>query len=274
MRRIILLCCLLPLLGNGKADGKKDSEQPGQTPDVHVNSPAERRPNPDASSGDRVYTVSVVNDNSWHFWLPLGFTAAVAIGGFYSIRLLWRQTVASTKAANAASLSAEAVLNGERAWLIVNLDALSTESFLKRVRTEGERATRELKLAIKNVGRTPSQISSISARAVLVEYGSAAREEPEYGPAENWAGRLLVPMDSVGHFVMIETEYQMTELYQQMSSGQMTIFVYGYVRYADVYGRAHETCFGLRRRLKWSNAALGPTILDEQFGPPEYNSAT
>jgi hypothetical protein len=158
-----------------------------------------------------------------HFWLPLGFTATVAIGGFYSIRLLWRQTVASTKAANAASLSAEAVLNGERAWLVVNLEALSTESFLKRVRTEGERATRELKLAIKNVGRTPAQISSISARATLLEYGSAAREEPEYGPAEQWAGRLLVPMDSFGHFVMIETEYQMTELYQQMSSGQMTI---------------------------------------------------
>jgi hypothetical protein len=149
MNRIVLLCCLVALLGNGKADGKRDNEEPVRTTTSPSVSPAEHRPGPSVSSGDRVYKVSMLNDNSWHFWLPLAFTAVVAIGGFYSIRLLWLQTEATTKAANAASLSAEAVLHGERAWLIVNLDALSTESFLKRVRTEGERATRELKLAIK-----------------------------------------------------------------------------------------------------------------------------
>jgi|ERR1700723_3573441 hypothetical protein len=45
---------------------------------------------------------------------------------------------------------------------------------------EGERAARELKLTIKNTGVSPAQLQAVSARAVLQEYGSPARENPKY----------------------------------------------------------------------------------------------
>ena len=77
---------------------------------------------------------------------------------------------------------------------------------------EGERAARELKLTIKNIGVSPAQLQAVSAREVLQEYGSPARENPKYGEEETPATRLLVPNDSIGHFVQIETDYNMALL--------------------------------------------------------------
>ena len=213
-----------------------------------------------------IYTVSVLNDSSWHFWLPFGFNVLVAVGGFISVYFLYRQT-------RAAALNAEAVLRSQRAWLLVNAEALDVNSYRNRLKMDGERAAREIKLAIRNVGVTPAQLQAISARAVLQEYGSLAREEPEYGPEQAPATRLLVPNDSIGHFVQIETEYNMIELFQRMAPGELTILIYGYARYADVYGREHRASFGLRRRLKWENTAFAPTVVDEHW-PASYNAAT
>jgi len=213
-----------------------------------------------------VYTVSVLNDDSWHFWLPFGFNVLVALGGFISVYLLYRQT-------KAATMNVEAILRGQRAWLLVKPEPLDVSSYRSRIKMEGERAVRELKLAIKNVGVTPAQLQAISARAVLQEYGSPAREEPKYGEEQTPATRLLVPNDSIGHFVQIETDYSMSDLSQRMSSGEFTILIYGYARYLDVYEREHRVSFGLRRRLKWENAALTPTVVDDNW-PPNYNAAS
>jgi hypothetical protein len=213
-----------------------------------------------------VYTVSVLNDNSWHFWLPFGFNVLVALGGFISVYFLYRQT-------KAATLNVEAVLRGQRAWLLVRPEPLDVNSYRNRIKMEGERAARELKLTIKNVGVSPAQLQAVSARAVLQEYGSPARENPKYGEEQTPATRLLVPNDSIGHFVQIETDYNMSELFQRMASGEFTIVIYGYARYLDVYDREHRISFGLRRRLKWENAALAPTVVDDNW-PPDYNAAT
>lgn len=213
-----------------------------------------------------VYIVSVLNDNTWHYWLPFGFNVLVALGGFVSVYLLYRQT-------KAATLNVEAVLKGQRAWLLVKPEPLDVNSYRSRIKMEGERAEREIKLAIKNVGITPAQFQAISARAILHEYGSPAREKPTYGAEQTPATRLLVPNDSIGHFVQIETDYNMTDLLQRMTSGEFTILIYGYARYLDVYDREHRVSFGLRRRLKWENAALTPTVVDE-YWPANYNAAT
>lgn len=213
-----------------------------------------------------IYTVNVLNDNSWHFWLPLGFNVLVALGGFASVYFLYRQT-------RAATLNVDAVLRGQRAWLLVKPEPLDVSSYRSRIKMEGEYAARELKLAIKNVGNSPAQLQAISARAVLQEYGSPAREKPKYGEEQPPTTRLLVPNDSIGHFVQVETDYNMSDLAQRMASGEFTILIYGYVRYLDVYDREHRISFGLRRRLKWENAALTPTVVDDNW-PPDYNAAT
>jgi hypothetical protein len=213
-----------------------------------------------------IYTVNVLNDNSWHFWLPFGFNVLVALGGFVSIYFLYQQT-------RAATLNVEAVLRGQRAWLLVKAEALDVNSYRGRIKMEGERAARELKLAIKNVGNSPAQLKAISARAVLQEYGSPARETPKYGEEQSPATRLLVPNDSIGHLVQIETDYNMSDLSQKMASGEFTILIYGYACYLDVYNREHRISFGLRRRMKWENAALAPTVVDDHW-PPDYNAAT
>lgn len=73
--------------------------------------------------------------------------------------------------------------------------------------------------------------------------------------------------------MQIETDYNMSELSQRMVLGEFTIHIYGYARYLDVYDREHRVSFGLRRRLKWENAALVPTVVDE-YWPANYNAAT
>jgi hypothetical protein len=155
----------------------------------------------------------------------------------------------------------------------VKPEALDVNSYRGKIKIEGEHAARELKLAIKNVGNSPAQLQAISARAVLQEYGSPARENSKYGEEQSPVTRLLVPNDSIGHFVQIETDYNMSDLFQKMASGEFTILIYGYARYLDVYDREHQISFGLRRRLKWENAALAPTVVDDNW-PPDYNAAT
>ncbi|UWZ81807.1 hypothetical protein [Occallatibacter riparius] len=256
MKRLALLCLLafgISLTFGQSSPVRKDTAAP---------EPTIRASQPNAP----VYTVSLLNDNSWHFWLPFVFNVLVACGGFASVFFLYRQT-------KAATLNAEAVLKGQRAWLLVKPEPLDVNSYRNRIKVEGERAMRELKLAITNVGVTPAQLQAISARAVLQEYGSQAREEPKYREEQAPATRLLVPNDSIGHFVQIETDYSMSELSQRMVSGEFTIHIYGYARYLDVYDREHRVAFGLRRKLKWENAAMTPSVVDE-YWPPQYNSAT
>lgn len=257
MKCFVWLCLLIAWVAPGAA-------QTSRVPDGAVASKPVVQTNQQA--GTPVYTVSVLNDNSWHFWLPFGFNVLVALGGFASVYFLYRQT-------KAATLNAEAVLRGQRAWLLVSPEPVDLNSYRSRIKMEGERAAREIKLAIKNVGITPAQLQAISVRAVLQEYGSPAREAPEYGEEQAPATRLLVPNDSIGQFVQIETDYNMNELFQRMAPGEFTILIYGYARYLDVYDREHRASFGLRRRLKWENAALAPTVVDE-YWPPNYNEAT
>ena len=214
---------------------------------------------------DPVFRVLVVSDNSWHFWLPFAFNILVAAGGFISVWILHKQT-------KAATLTAEAALRSQRAWLLASIIPLDLNAFQRRLKMEGDGVIRELQLVIKNVGPTPANIQAISVRAVLREYGSPGREAPKNGPEEAASRPLLVSNDSIEHFFGIETEFNMAELYQKMSSGEFTTHIFGYIRYLDVYGRQHYTNFGIRRRLKWQGAAMHPFVVDD-YWPAEFNSA-
>lgn len=214
---------------------------------------------------DPIFRVSVLPDNSWHFWVPFAFTILIAVGGFISVWILYKQT-------KAASLTAEAALRSQRAWLLASISPLELDAFQWRLKVEGESVLRELQLAIKNVGPTPANIQAISVRAVLQENGSPGRAPLEDGPEEAAATPLLVPNDSIGHLVRIETDCEVPDLFQKMFSGTLSILVFGYIRYSDVYDRQHHTKFGIRRRLRGQKGAPRPEVVDD-YWPSERNSA-
>jgi hypothetical protein len=69
---------------------------------------------------------------------------------------------------------------------------------------------------------------------MLVEYGTAAREEWKDGLKENYYGRLLVPTDSLPHLTTVETDYRLPESMTQIKSHELTFRVSGTVEYSDV----------------------------------------
>jgi hypothetical protein len=74
-------------------------------------------------SEDKVYRVYVVDEPTSAWTKAYVFiTAAIGVVGLFSIWILWRQTNIAQQSAQAALLSAQAVIHAERAWVMADLD--------------------------------------------------------------------------------------------------------------------------------------------------------
>jgi hypothetical protein len=91
------------------------------------------------------------------------------------------------KAADAAGLNAQAVINSERPWLVISVEGQEARRFAFRA---------------KNVGRTPARLVSIHGDVVPVENGRPLPENPEYGAPRSLSlhPRLLAP-DAIGRIL-------------------------------------------------------------------------
>jgi hypothetical protein len=152
----------------------------------------------------------------------------------------------------------------ERAWVVPNI--VSSEP-----QDEGGMADGfQVMCLLENRGRTPAWLTALGSRGQLVKLSGALPQKPEY----TWASPFppegtVLPPD--GH---IEQGFPLKagDL-SHIEAGTSVLYVYGAVKYRDIYGDKHETkyCFVFRPKPTGDNPAPRGFYI---AGPAGYNSAT
>jgi len=197
------------------------------------------------------------------------------------------------KAAEAALLNAQAVINAERAWITVTPHIGSPKFYPMREKNAPvpEDLVDVLPIAhlfagkLVNVGKTPAKIEAAAIRYVRTPiHPSKWNASHDYGDiVEN----VLFAFPNEVNTITAELSPTATMTQAQIEAvqnGNEFLYAFGIVKYRDVYGNPHETRFGYLyqvqdRHLVMKDNGVIETIRtgEARFrtgGPPEYNGHT
>jgi hypothetical protein len=154
------------------------------------------------------------------------------------IREMVKATAATEKAANAAELSAKAAIGVELPKLF-----LTRLNFANDTRTLFDMIQAPyIRIGMKNYGRTPAFVTS---NCIAIYRGKDLPEEPLY-----WQIANVSAGDSV---VESDKDYEVRDIRHRdpvsnetvfaIQQGELSFWVYGFVRYKDFLGESHEAKF-------------------------------
>lgn len=169
---------------------------------------------------------------------PEGITAWAIL--FTLGAIIW-QTVQTKKAAEAALLNAQAVIDSERAWMIANIDK-------PIIPLDGLYMFAGLPKLV-NKGKTPAFVFEIGNNVTILPAGEQLPQEPKSYRSKNvihYEGRgiAVAPEGAIGKYVMSNEPEDPTPILRE----ERIIWVYGYIKYRDVFfDKERETryCFRL-----------------------------
>jgi hypothetical protein len=110
---------------NKKGNESENIQQNNPSPIAPASAPNQAQPNSQKDDGntpsdDRIHKVNVVAlPVDWLYRLYVALTFAAVIVGGITARAVWRQMQANEVSAKAALVSAQAVMNAERAWILI-----------------------------------------------------------------------------------------------------------------------------------------------------------
>jgi len=156
------------------------------------------------------------------------FTAWLVVVGFIQAAILFFTVRAIIHQASVSK-------NTERAWMIgsPNMPKLDIP----------ESAVHLLYVCnLKNTGRTPARILQVGLAFRQAKSIADIPQTPSYGSDEiSSVNRiLLVPQDS---FVNQTISPVTNAGYIAVKNRERVLYAYGFVKYLDVFGKSHETCF-------------------------------
>jgi len=191
-------------------------------------------------------------------WLVLGCSLVLAVIGICGVfvavstlKKIERQTKATEDAATAAKdsaeaarLNAQAVINSERAWIVIKS---TMDGYVPNAAD-----TFEYKWVIRNTGNTPARIMETQCRYDLVRaiVLTSLPPEPQYPAPIVLNGFLLPPGDSADYLTYLvssSTSEVVTRLEEgelnTIRSGIYNLRVFGYVKYLDAFEKERESRF-------------------------------
>jgi hypothetical protein len=209
-------------------------------------------------------------------WYQAKKTAAAAKAAADSVEainrqavIMERQTAATETTANAANLNAEALINSERPWILVENFQL-----FELVPMENQIPVR-FAFDIQNYGRTPARITKYRARLHINESTEMPPDPNVYALFDSDIPQRIVPVNrepALRDSVLLQPRYYLSQAeIEQITNGVRFLWAYGFVRYEDVLvRREYETRFCYRYVLP----PYVPTPIFALAGPREYNDAT
>jgi hypothetical protein len=175
---------------------------------------------------------------SRHDYMPWGYvllawpegitTWAIIVTGFV---IAW-QSSETRRAAQAAFLNAQAVINAERPWVVMPVNPHRRGGF---------------SVGAQNKGRTPAMIVAAYMGFVAVDTISDLPKDPPYGPGKLIQGRIVVADDTVwvSWFDRKSLESVLGKDFERAVAHEKQVFVFGTTLYRDLLGPAdappHET---------------------------------
>ena len=165
-----------------------------------------------------------------HLILPetlasIGLLIVGIIGTRYALRTLKnieRQTAAGEKAADAARLNAQAVINAERPWILVTIESV-----------EGPMGG--FNIRVRNRGRTPAMITVAYWGCAAVKEVTDLPREPSYWPRKLVKDRIVMP-DGAAKIWWFDpgTLHNMLKEDFPRFTWEGQVFVFGTVLYRDL----------------------------------------
>jgi hypothetical protein len=176
---------------------------------------------------DRPVAVNSIKDR-WDKSLVF-LTGAIIIVGIFQIFYLW-------KTVNATSKNADALINSERTWVLVDVEIAPSCGVIKHNSREITSTDVTVSIKCSNEGKSPAWITEKRVGFIIED------KWPDYEPNIAATHRIQVapePMKVGGNSVI---EYTVTSRGQINYSNHA--FIYGCVTYNDVFGKDRETRFG------------------------------
>jgi len=197
----------------------------------------------------------------------------VVVGGFQILFLRW--TVKATKDnANAALLSAQAVINSERPWLLLQIEGIK-KPYLEPVENMPKQMSYCI-VFIRNYGRTPA--GSFVEKAEM-QIGSSPTEPPTSTVYLNDVSRDNPYMFPPGEALPMEAILAPMGMIKQedrdaIVASRKFLWLYGCVRYRDTFDREKAPQYETRFCLRYETRFNSPEPFWVMAGPAEYNKST
>ncbi len=196
------------------------------------------------------------------------------------------------KAANAALLNAQAVINAERAWITVTPHIGSPKFYPLREKTAPipDDLVDVLPIAhlfagkLVNVGKTPAKIEAAAIRYIRTStHPSELDATPDYGEISE---RVMFVFPNEVNTISAQLSPIPTMTQAQIDAVQDEkefLYAFGIVKYRDVYGESHETRFGYFYQAQDRHLIMKDGVIEtirtgeagfRRGGPPAYNGHT
>jgi hypothetical protein len=218
---------------------------------------------------DRTYKVAIASLPVERVaYVSVGVNSAIGIAALLALISVRRQAKASEQSAKAAFASAEAVLNGERAW--IQIRPYATAQNVQCHEASSTKTKKASPLSIVNVGKTPARIMSISGSYLVLNRLGELPVQPTYEQRDDFRGMILAPQESIGH--MVEGLEPGEILIDDLIHKRAVAFIHARVLYKDVFGNEHETREGFH--FDPDSAFAGGKLRLVKAGPPAYHAST
>lgn len=181
--------------------------------------------------------------------------------------------VETKKSADAAHASAEALINGERAWV-------KEQVFVGSSYIQGPGKANQFCFDLVNEGKTVARLMSYRARFHLLPMNARLPQTPDYGiesdvvrsqPVSSVYGRVLSPQAQNGMITESCWSPQITiGIFEDIQQRRATLFFYALIKYFDFVDRERELQF-CYYYIPQNGEVPAHWVLS---GHPEYNKST
>jgi hypothetical protein len=248
------------------AQNGENAQQPEQQPPIaaRINRPPSQQIGSDKKAQDeyspenRAYRVHILDEPTSRWTIAYVFiTAAIGAVGLLSIWILWRQTSIAQVSAQAALLSAQAVINAERAWVMVDVRFVPPFHLAKLSSSDGSVHTRaKMEVSIKNCGPTPAWVVEQYICLRVADFVVMSKEEyltpkfPHFAEDGPYAGHGRVSSANYSILPLVQGqepvkwEADLSDPGWATEDNGLYVHIFGVVRYRDAFSRSRETYFG------------------------------
>jgi hypothetical protein len=256
---------ILALSVNTKDVSKTDSEQnkPGNTQaspehtstqiEINVGNPSNSTPPQPLEQQAVAKAKSAPISNGE--WLIAVITAVYVVITYLSFKAIKKQ-------ANIAQDTINALIAGQRAWVMVDIEFNPTGVVVTSMRGETQIHSIQVKMNYRNDGQTPAWITERRAR-LFVLTDNTIPEFPDLSKADAIAhGTIPLSVGQRHGYGNVDTPLECPADY----SPDAIHLIYGEVRYRTAFNGAGETIFGYRVTRGWDRL--------ERLESPEWNKNT
>jgi hypothetical protein len=239
----IAVACFLLMSNSACTQDKSSANDPHRTTQTQNNNPSPTPPTVEINIGTQANTAQsqptkTETPRETRPEITLGESLIIAVTAVYAIFSIFTY-FAVKRQANIADKTADALIAGQRAWVMVDVELLGKGIVTER-RGDKEFHGTQIKAKYRNDGQTPAWITECRASLIVIP-DDLIPEHPDLSKTEVLSrGTITVATGKYGHRETTSKELQCPANYPP----NRKYLIYGVVRYRTAFRGTGETIFG------------------------------